>query len=287
MLLKLIVIYQACVPIRQCVNYIHVILFRRRRGSREKERNAPKPEMQTQGVIDNPQEPGVHAGAENLSSDVGDPNDDVVYSKPQKKKKNETVNQPNTVLYNYEYGKDGNVSQTHEDETKNAKTGDDHDYTKSIMKTQANATTNATSNEEDSYSHLNDTQNTTASGGRPNMPENEYNHIGKGLVEQNGIEDDEYDHLNEVQNNASDYPKLTKATDNVYSRCANVNSDSAENDYGYNVAHKGEEDAFRQPKTTDNVYSHVSLGSQSGDEHAGRDGESVDANDVYMNTSSV
>jgi len=243
--------------------------------------------MEMQEVAHSPQEPGVHAGAENLSSDVGDPNDDVVYSKPQKK--NATVNHPNTGLYDYEYVKDGNVSQAREDETRHVKTKGGYDYTESIMKTQANTNTMAANNGEDSYSHLNDNQKTTASGGRPNMPENDYNHIGKGLVEQTDIEDDEYDHLNEGRKNTSNYPKSTKATDNVYSKCANVNSDSAENEYGYNVAHTGEEGALRQPKTTDNVYSHVSncLGSQSGDKYSGLDEESVDANDVYMNTSSV
>jgi len=242
--------------------------------------------MEMQGVTHNPEIPQVHAGAENLSSDVGDPNDDVVYSKPQKKK-NETLNHPNTVLYNYEYGKDGNVSQTHEDETRHVKTKGDYDYTKSIVKAQANAKPNAAYNEEDSYSHLNDNQRTTASGGRPNMPENDYNHIGKGLVEQTDIEDDEYDHLNEGRNNASNYPKSTKATDNVYSKCSNVNLDSAENDYGYNVAHTVEE--VRQPKTTDNVYSHASnsLGSQFGDDYTGRDQEGVATNDIYMNASGI
>ena len=274
-----------CLPIRPCVNCIH--FCRHRRASREKERNALKAEMEMQGVTNNLQVPGVHAGAENLPSDVGDPNDDVVYSKPQKK--NETMNHPNTGLYNYEYVKDGNVSQTHEDETRHVKTRGYYDYTESMMKTQANAKTKAASNKEDCYSHLNSTQKTTASGGRSDMPENDYNHIGKGLVEQTDIEDDDYDHLNEDRNNASNYPKSTKATDNVYSKCANVNADCTENEYGYNVAHTVEEGAFRQPKTTDNIYSHVSnsLGSQSGDEYTGRDKESVDVNDVYMNTSSV
>jgi len=250
-----------CLPIRPCVNRIH--FCRRRRASREKERNAQKAEMEMKGVTHNPQVPGVHAGAENLSSDIGDLNDDVVYSKPQKKK-NKTENHPNDGLYNYEYGKDGNVSQTHEDETRHVKTGGDYDYTESMMKTQANAKPNAAINEEDSYSHLNDT---TASRGRSNKPENDYNHIGKGLVEQTDIEDDEYDHLNEGRNNASNYPKSTKATDNVYSKCANVNLDSAVNDYGYNVAHTVEEGAFHQPITTDNIYSHASnfVGSLSGD----------------------
>jgi len=121
------------------------------------------------------------------------------------------------------------------------------------------------------------------------MPENDYNHIGKGLVEQTDIEDDEYDHLNEGRNRASNYPKSTKATDNVYSKCANVNSDSAENEYGYNVTHTVEEGAFRQPQATDNVYSHVSeaLGSQSADDHSGLDKESVDTNDIYMNASGI
>ena len=243
--------------------------------------------MEMQGVTHNPQGPGVHAGAENLSSDVEDQNDDVVYSKPQKKK-NETMNHSNTGLYNYEYGKDGNVSQTHEDDTRHVKTKGDYDYTESMIKAQANAKTNAAYNEEDCYSHLNDTQKTTASGGRSNMPKNDYIHIGKGLVEQTDIEDDEYDHLNEGRNNASNYPKSTRATDNMYSKSANVNSDSAENEYGYNVAHTGEESAFRQPKTTDNVYSHASnsLGSYSL-EYTGRDQESVDTNNIYMNASGV
>ena len=243
--------------------------------------------MEMQGVTHNPQVPGVHAGADNLSCDVEDA--DVVYSKPQKKKKNETKNHPNTVLYNYEYGKDGNVSQTHEDETRNVKAGGGYDYTESIMKTHSNATAKAANNKEDSYSHFNDNQRTTASRGRSSMPENDYNHIGKGLVEQTDIEDDEYDHLNEGRNNASNYPKSTKVTDNVYSKCANVNLDSAENDYGYNVAHTGEEGAFRQPKATDNVYSHVSnsMGSQLGNKYSGRDQESVDTNDIYMNASGV
>jgi len=52
-------------------------------------------------------------------------------------------------------------------------------------------------------------------------------------------------------NNASNYPKSTKATDNVYSKCANVNSDCTENDYGYNVTHTVDEGPLRQLKTTD------------------------------------
>jgi len=215
-----------------------------------------------------------HVDDVNLSRDVDDPDNDVVYSKPQKNTK--VTNNANSGLYDYALAKDIHDRKHQENNTTNVETESDYDYSESMMREKENAKPKAAKilkngfhdsleNEEESYNHLHD------------------------QTGQNGIEDDEYDHLNEGRNNASNYPKSTKVTDNVYSKCANVNSDSAENDYGYSVAHTVEESAFRQPKTTDTVYSHMSnsLGSQSGDEHSGRDEKSVDTNDIYVNTSDV
>jgi len=222
-----------------------------------------------------------HVEADNFSNDVDNPNNDVIYSKSQ----NITLvtNNQNNGFCEYELAKHIHGSEQQEIKTGNVVTEGDYDYTESIMKGIKNEQL------EDSYSHLNDTQKTTASGGRSSMPENDYNHIGKGLVEQTDLENDEYDHLNEGRRNASNYPKSTKATDNVYSKCASVNSESTENEYGYNVTHTVDENALRQPQETDKVYSHVSnsLGSQAGDQYSNLDQEIVDTNDIYMNASGI
>ena len=237
----------------------------------KKSNNAPRSEIEMQNVSHNVQ---AHVDADNLTRYVDDSHNDVVYSKPQKK--TQVTNNANSGLYDYELARDIHDREHQENNTTNVETECDYDYSESMMREKEKAKPNAAKilnngvhdsreNEEDSYNHLNDPTG------------------------QNGIVDDEYDHLNEGRKNASNYPKSTKATDNVYSKCANVNSDSAENDYGYNVAHTVEEGAFCQPQATDNVYSHVSeaLGSQSADDHSGRDEESVDTNDIYVNTSAV
>ena len=222
-----------------------------------------------------------HGETDTFSNDVDDLNNDVIYSKSQNI--TQVTNNQNNGFCEYELAKDIHGSEQQEIKTGNVVTEGDYDYTESIMKGKDNAQL------EDSYSHLNDSQKTNVNVGGSNKPDNDYNHIGKRLVEQTDIEDDEYDHLNEGRNRASNYPKSPKATDNVYSLCANVNTDSAENDYGYSVAHTVEEGTLRQPQATDNVYSHVSnsLGSQSGDEHPGRDEKSADTNDIYMNASAI
>jgi len=260
-------------------NVIHIIIMyvnsmhfcRRRMASQEKSNNAPKSEIEMQNVSHNVQG---HVDAENLSREVDDSHNDVVYSKPQKK--TQVTNNANSGLYDNELAKDIDGREHQENNTINVETEGDYDYSESMMREKEKAKPKAAKilnngvhdsreNEEDSYNHLND------------------------QTGQNGIEDDEYDHLNKGRNNASNYPKSTKATDNVYSRCANVNSDSAENEYGYSVAQSAEDGALRQPKRTDNVYSHVSdsVDIHSGDDHSGRDEESVDTNDIYVNTSAI